>query len=623
MDNFSEAKAHGADLIGGNSSLHSMQKEMDMMINMDWKNKPSDPSLKITISPEARNQYLGAMRLLTASEPIISVPHDKNDAVSSDNSEKIERMCKAVLYQSGRINQKPVHYDLVGSLLRYGQFHLAVTDTEDLVNSTNSARKGASKARRLRYERIAKSTPYIFQPLDPKCGNAEFDSFGLRAYYRESSMTYAQLKGIYGEIEELKNRSDTDIVTYKDYWNLDVHFAWVDNISEPLIGSVNNGKHDLPCIPIIVQGAEGFLLQDAPEYQFQSLLYAVWKGELWDRHNLELTAMYSNLFAVASNAMFVHQRSEPDSQVEVDFDNIGGIVHLNPGDSLQPLQRDVLNKDMLYGLEVVQKMFEESTIYKTALGQGGAGNSAYSTIALLTQSGRLPLVASQKCGGWGIGSGLELMFDMLRDKNSPRTAFYEGSIMDIDPKELPDNLVIDVQLDAELPQDKLQQANIASMLKQQMLASDEWIRENILNVGQSKEMTKKIMEERFVDTMTKEYFDKAMHNQVRQEVMQELQQQMEQQQAQAQQQQAMIQQQQMAMQARQAQEGALGPETLYRTAMSSAQEQQRRYGSDNSMNPNMGGMPPLVAQGAIPASRPGMKPTPANGMPQELQEGEM
>lgn len=92
--------------------------------------------------------------------------------------------------------------------------------------------------------------------------------------------------------------------------------------------------------------------------------------------------MYSNLFAVASNAMFVHQRSEPDSQVEVDFDNIGGIVHLNPGDSLQPLQRDVLNKDMLYGLEVVQKMFEESTIYKTALGQGGAGNSAYSTIAL-------------------------------------------------------------------------------------------------------------------------------------------------------------------------------------------------------------------------------------------------
>ena len=105
--------------------------------------------------------------------------------------------------------------------------------------------------------------------------------------------------------------------------------------------------------------------------------------------------------------------------------------------------------------------------------------------------------------------------------------------------------------------------------------------------------------------------------------MQELQQQMEQQQAQAQQQQAMIQQQQMAMQARQAQEGALGPETLYRTAMSSAQEQQRRYGSDNSMNPNMGGMPPLVAQGAIPASRPGMKPTPANGMPQELQEGEM
>jgi hypothetical protein len=125
MNLFSEAKQHGAELWIDNASLRTMQNAMDKMINMDWVDKPNDPTMKITISPEARNQYLGAMRLLTASEPIISVPHDKNDAVSIQSSESIEKMCKAVLYQSGRINQKPVHYDLVGSLLRYGQFHLA------------------------------------------------------------------------------------------------------------------------------------------------------------------------------------------------------------------------------------------------------------------------------------------------------------------------------------------------------------------------------------------------------------------------------------------------------------------------------------------------------------------
>lgn len=616
MDKFNEAKQHGQDLLNENSSLHSMQEEMDLMINMEWTHKPTDPTLKITTSPEARNQYLGAMRLLTASEPIVSVPHDKNDPVSVENSEQIEKMCKAVLYQSGRINQKPVHYELVGSLLRYGQFHLALTDTEDLLKLQKKRGKTASKAAITRYERIARSTPFLFQPLDPKCGNAEFDSFGLRAYYRETEMTYAQIKAMFGELEQLKDKSNTDIVTYKDYWDLDVHFAWVDNISEPLVGRENNGRHDLPCIPIIVQGAEGFLLQDDPEHQYQPLLYGAWKGDLWDRQNLELTAMYTNLFAVASNAMFVHERSEPDSQIEIDFGNVGGIVHLNPGDKLTPLQRDVLNKDMLYGLDVANKLFEESTIYKTALGHGGNTNLGFSSISLLTQSGRLPLAAYQRCGGWGIGSALELMVDMIKDKNSLRTALYDGGTLNIDPKELPDNLVIDVQLDAELPQDKLQQANIASMLKQQGLASDEWIRENILNVGQSKDMTKKVIEERFVEQMVQEHFTKAMENDIRRQVQAEMQQAQMQQQAQAQQmQQVQAQQMQMSERAMRQQE------QMQRAQAMSMAEQRARFADQN--NPNMGGMPSIVAQGALPASRPGMKPTPATGEPQELQEGEM
>jgi hypothetical protein len=206
-----------------------------------------------------------------------------------------------------------------------------------------------SKAAKTRYERIAAATPYIFQPIDPKCGIADFDSFGLRAYYRETEMTYAQIKAMFGEIEGFPTKGQ--------------RHRHLQGLLEPgcplcLAGRYaranyrleNDGKHDLPCIPIVVQGAEGFLLQDEPEYKYQPLLYSVWKGELWERYNLELTAMYTNLFQVASNAMFVHERSEPDSQIQVDFDNVGGIVHLNLAIDL-PLQRDVLNKDMLYGLD--------------------------------------------------------------------------------------------------------------------------------------------------------------------------------------------------------------------------------------------------------------------------------
>ena len=619
MTELKDAKQHGTELVDVNYNLHKMQAEMDDMINMDWKGKPTDPNLKFTTSPDARNQYMGALRLLTAVDPIIKVPYDVNDVTAKDYADKIEKACKAIWYHSGRILQKPVHYELVASLLRYGQFHLSITDTDDLLEVATKRDSKSSKARKQRYEHFSKVTPYIFQPLDPKCGNAEFDAFGLTAYYREQEMTYGEIASKFGEIEKYKDKRSTDTVVYKDYWNLDVHFSWIDDDDEPLIGKENGGKHNLPCIPIVVQGAEGSLLHDDPEYQFQPLLYGVWKGELWDRHNLELTAIYSNLFAVASNAMFVHERSDPDSKIEVDFDNVGGIVHLNPGDKFSPLQRDVLNKDMLYGMEVIERMIEESTLYKQVFGQSPNTRMAYSAISLLSQSGQLPLIATQRAGGWGIGTGFEKMFTMLRDKKKKRTAVYESDILDIDPQDFKDDLIIDVKLDADLPQDKLQQANIASMLKQYGLASDSWIRENVLNVGQSKDMTKEVIEETYVAKMMEEHLTGAM----RQEITKEVQEQMMQQMMQAQQQQQM-QQEQMMQQQQMQQQQAMQPQQIdpqmQEQMMAEKYMRDQRFADQN--NAARGGMPAIVGQGAIPAQRPNEMPTTPNPEAEMLQEGE-
>ena len=115
-------------------------------------------------------------------------------------------------------------------------------------------------------------------------------------------------------------------------------------------------------------------------------------------------------------------------------------------------------------------------------------------------------------------------------------------------------------------------------------------------------MTKKIVEERFADMRIEEYFTGAM----RQEIELQIQQQMAQQ---------MAQQQQMMQQPPMPQgmpQGAMPP------GMPPGGMPQ-----DIQFDPAMGGMPPVVGKGAIPASRPNMKPTSANGEPQGIQEGEM
>lgn len=600
IDAFKNAKDHGEELYATHSSARAIHKKIDEMINMKWSGQPDVQNVKVTISPSVRNQFMGAVRILTSTDPQINVPHDKNSAQSIAMAENIEKICKAVWYHSGRLLQKPVHYDLTNALLRYGQFHLAVTDTTDLLEHYRNGM--TNKATLARYERIAKYTPFLFTPIDPKTGSAQFDAYGLTAYYRQTETTYGNIRSMFGDRESYATKKATEVVTYKEYWSLEHHFTWIDAEDIPFIGADNNGEHGLPIIPIVVQSAEGVAFEKDPELKSQSFLYGVQKSEMWERLNLINTLNFTNLFAYAMQPAFVHEKGEQDSEIVPDFSVAGGVLHLNPGDKFGPMKREVINQDIMFSKQMLDQQIEESTMYKQALGGGNPGNAAFSTIALLSQSGRLPLIAPQRCGGAGIGQAFETMFALMKDNPTKRTYLSEHGLEQIKTAEIPDDLIIDVKLEADLPQDKLQMANVAAIMKQNSFVSDEWIRENILGIGQSDDMTKKIVEERFADMRIEEYFTGAM----RQEIELQIQQQMAQQ---------MAQQQQMMQQPPMPQgmpQGAMPP------GMPPGGMPQ-----DIQFDPAMGGMPPVVGKGAIPASRPNMKPTSANGEPQGIQEGEM
>ncbi|MFA5445315.1 MAG: hypothetical protein WC262_10135 [Bacteroidales bacterium] len=600
IDAFKNAKDHGEELYATHSSARAIHKKIDEMINMKWSGQPDVQNVKVTISPSVRNQFMGAVRILTSTDPQINVPHDKNSAQSIAMAENIEKICKAVWYHSGRLLQKPVHYDLTNALLRYGQFHLAVTDTTDLLEHYRNGM--TNKATLARYERIAKYTPFLFTPIDPKTGSAQFDAYGLTAYYRQTETTYGNIRSMFGDRESYATKKATEVVTYKEYWSLEHHFTWIDAEDIPFIGADNNGEHGLPIIPIVVQSAEGVAFEKDPELKSQSFLYGVQKSEMWERLNLINTLNFTNLFAYAMQPAFVHEKGEQDSEIVPDFSVAGGVLHLNPGDKFGPMKREVINQDIMFSKQMLDQQIEESTMYKQALGGGDPGNAAFSTIALLSQSGRLPLIAPQRCGGAGIGQAFETMFALMKDNPTKRTYLSEHGLEQIKTAEIPDDLIIDVKLEADLPQDKLQMANVAAIMKQNSFVSDEWIRENILGIGQSDDMTKKIVEERFADMRIEEYFTGAM----RQEIELQIQQQMAQQ---------MAQQQQMMQQPPMPQgmpQGAMPP------GMPPGGMPQ-----DIQFDPAMGGMPPVVGKGAIPASRPNMKPTSANGEPQGIQEGEM
>lgn len=142
--------------------------------------------------------------------------------------------------------------------------------------------------------------------------------------------------------------------------------------------------------------------------------------------------------------------------------------------------------------------------------------------------------------------------------------------MEFDPTEIPADIIIEANLEVDLPQDQMNQANIAHLVTQAGLASRRWAREKILNIGQSDEMDKEIWDE---EASTQEFQRILM---------------------------TMMQQQQQMQMAQQ----QMPPEEAQRGMVSPGSAMQAQAG-------------------LTPAQRPGTRPAPPMGEGMPPQEGEM
>lgn len=593
-----EALEHSTYLVQDYKNQKDLMDEMDKMYFMEWEDKPQGKEFKFTTSPSARNALLGAIRLMTSTEPNFFVPYDKNLKDAKAISERIEKLCKSIWYQSGRFKGVPLEQPAIEALLRYGMMVLAIYDTEDLKQVWD--KQGASKAQKRQVQRLVDSTPYLIEAYDPKTVYPEWGRFGLNSVYREVEMTVAEVIDQFGEkvVFDIIGEDQGGLnerVRYADYWDLEKHMAWIaceiggraSIAGEPIIDT----EHDLPCIPIIIQTSEGSYMDVEREYQALPFLYGVSKSGLWERQNLEMTYMYTNLFHISANPTFIHE-TVGDGELITDYETPGGRIVLRNGENFRQMDKDIFNDDLMKGLQIADELVEKSTIHSQALGGVGhlGANAAFSTVSLLHQAGRLPLVSPQKRGGWGMGAAMELIFEMMKDKGEKRKAKTKEGYFTFDPKEIPDDLIIEARLEVDLPQDQLSQANVAQLITQSGLASRRWAQENILNIGQSEEMQKEIYDE----LAEKQEFQRTLEQF---EIMR---------------QQGM--QQQMMAQQGMAQGQPPMPQGPQMPPMPQPPQARKPRGP----------MPQVMAQeGLIPAQRPGAQPVPPNpeGMP--LQEGEM
>ncbi len=514
MHDFNDIRHYASRLVGRYNERDLMDEELRQMFAMEWQKAPQADWVKRTMSPTAYNTTIGAIRLLTATEPQLSVPFDESDATARAASEKVEQAAKAMWSGSGRVGLRPVHYEIVFSAVLFGEVCATVTKTADLLRYAEKAGNKAT-ANRMRY--VAQETPYLFQVYNPSTCYPDFDRFGLRAVLRRTKSTWGEIYDAWGKMAEKAWPGDhqkDEAITVNDWYDWENRAVWLDGGGFGTVGTSNTAgqtravlaalsnepilfePHELEFMPVVAQIGEGSFMFDRPEQQRLPFLYSMWKSGLWKRENLALTILYSLIFALGSNPLLKRTTSTPGVPLVIDRSIPGGVIDLAQDERLDPFIQQVFDPAMMQGLDLAKRLNTESTIPTMALGQPPGISMAFSAISLLSQSGRLPLVAPKELSGAAISNLIIAALRWMKQDGENEKFYRKGVVVELSPNDIPDRIVVNCNLEPDLPTDKMQQANIASLIVASELASRRWTRENILNIGQSGAMDKEIWTEK-------------------------------------------------------------------------------------------------------------------------------
>ena len=553
----------------------------EKMYLMNWTSAPNTDGIQVTISPDARNKVLGAKRLLTSTVPKPAVVKDSLSNKQVDNTDEVEEACKRIIFQSGKVFRMPIHYAAVESALLYGEIHMAISDTATMAVM-------ASQRNKARADDMALQTTHLIEVWNPRYGYPEYDAYGLSGYLRRTFIKAGEIPSRFGQAGEdwFVGQDSTTDVELDIWWDVENYAVWV--AGTPLIAEV----HGLPFIPISTTLIDGSTLFEKPEMMRQPMLYGLDKSGLWERQNLALTVMYTNIFNLGVNPTFKHNAppSNPDKKLSWDGSVPGGVIDLEPGESFEPMvTKGVIDPSFQQGYQIANEKTDESTMYNQALGQLLPGTNSYSTINLMSQAGRLPLASTQKMTEQAFSTALEMCLKWYKISKKALKGWP------IKPADVSDTIQITCGIDIDLAQDKLQMANVGGMILDKGLADMAWVRREILNIQEGDTMDEAVATDKFFAGMVQAY----MQSQIPAMVQQLMQQQQAQQPGQA--------QQGMPTAADQVPGNAqqANPPDMQQLAQEAQQAQQQGGVQGQGFNPAMGGTPPVQA-GQLPPDQQAM-----------------
>lgn len=453
-----EIKKHAEQMESRLAARTELYTQLEKMYALEWTEKPAGRDVKETMSADPHNAVNAVSRLLTTSKSDYNFRPVEDTDESRKEANMLERAMRQIVVRSNRQQNAELEKETVSALSIFGEVGIKTADLRPLQMFKSGGKKNAF------VQFPPNLSPLVFKVLHPNTYFYDQAEYGLSAVIEKRERTLGDLKRSWaGKKDLFGDVDDSSTTTFYEYWSwspfepIGTRCVWCDAISEPLL---EPSLHGFDFLPYSIRFSHSLSFLSDEKYKHMGMLYPLHKAGIWTRLNLLLTIMATNV-QLFTNPKWV-SKTKDGRKVSFDLNTSGGTVPMFTGESIDPLARQLVPKEVYDLLTLLKQSSEEATVPRVVSGSAPGGVSAGFAINLLSQGGKLVIYPIEEAANVALTDSVEAAMGWISFNKYP--VFLNDDLqIDVETAKAY-RYRSQVELRSSMPQDKVALGNLWTQL---------------------------------------------------------------------------------------------------------------------------------------------------------------
>ena len=544
----------------------------DNMDHVDW-DAPSKlkeiMGFRAAPSTDPHDAINTGVRVLSAQDERVKLQPLADNVDTKQKANENERALKWIMDQVNKRRQGTVQKSVVRSALKYDEVCAMVVDLDEQIK--NKEVFGGDTKREKAARRYGRFTVNTYHPNEVHVTHSNLMPESVLLVQKRKAK---DVMNEWGKLaSKLKKLADNDgEVKYFDLMDYDDHVIWcTGDRDEEVVCEIMREEHEMPFLPWVAR-VGGDTMEPAAEHRRRPMLYSVMHSGAWHTQNVARSLLFSEIMFYAMAPRSKEEGPMMESTTEIDHGSPGKMVKVTPQNTLDVMQPPSLDPNLRELSTLIQNEIAKSTVANVLQGGDLVSGEAFASLNLRTQTAVGALKPAKELAEYALAD-IYTMFLLYAHYTENDISGYGTKKVDLGKQYTikwdeiaPEAIYLSVELTPDVPLDRQQKANTASMALQAGILSKERAMED-MGITDPSQVMEEIYMEQLMDTNVAAITQRIMA-QVQMEV----------------------QQQQLELQM-QAQQQQVGMQTL--------QNQGANVPGGNGFNPAQGGqIPQEVAPGA-------------------------